>query len=99
MSFGGFDDNRFTVQTPPVFGRAAIRRENQESDGAQTLEGGKTQAGDIIKVGTVVEHRRFGKGVVKRIMDAGDTAKVNIEFYDSGTKDLLLKFAPLAVLE
>lgn len=98
-SFGGFDDNRFTLQASPVFGRMAIRRENQESDGAQTLESAKTQAGDIIKVGTVVEHRRFGKGVVKRIMDAGDTAKVNIEFYDSGTKDLLLKFAPLAVLE
>lgn len=98
-SFGGFDDNRFTLQASPVFGRTTIRRENQESDGAQTLESAKTQAGDIIKVGTVVEHRRFGKGVVKRIMDAGDTAKVNIEFYDSGTKDLLLKFAPLAVLE
>lgn len=98
-SFGGFDDNRFTLQASPVFGRTAIHRENQESDGAQTLESAKTQAGDIIKVGTVVEHRRFGKGVVKRIMDAGDTAKVNIEFYDSGTKDLLLKFAPLAVLE
>ena len=98
-SFGGFDDNRFTLQASPVFGRTAIRRENQESDGAQTLESAKTQAGDIIKVGTVVEHRRFGKGVVKRIIDAGDTAKVNIEFYDSGTKDLLLKFAPLAVLE
>lgn len=98
-SFGGFDDNRFTLQASPVYGRMAIRRENQESDGAQTLESAKTQAGDIIKVGTVVEHRRFGKGVVKRIMDAGDTAKVNIEFYDSGTKDLLLKFAPLAVLE
>lgn len=98
-SFGGFDDNRFTLQASPVFGRTAIRRENQESDGAQTLESAKTQAGDIIKIGTVVEHRRFGKGVVKRIMDAGDTAKVNIEFYDSGTKDLLLKFAPLAVLE
>lgn len=98
-SFGGFDDNRFTLQASPVFGRTAIRRENQESDGAQTLGSAKTQAGDIIKVGTVVEHRRFGKGVVKRIMDAGDTAKVNIEFYDSGTKDLLLKFAPLAVLE
>lgn len=98
-SFGGFDDNRFTLQASPVFGRTAIRRENQESDGAQTLESAKTQAGDIIKVGTVVEHRCFGKGVVKRIMDAGDTAKVNIEFYDSGTKDLLLKFAPLAVLE
>lgn len=98
-SFGGFDDNRFTLQASPVFGRTAIRRENQESDGAQTLESAKTQAGDIIKVGTVVEHRRFGKGVVKRIMDSGDTAKVNIEFYDSGTKDLLLKFAPLAVLE
>ena len=98
-SFGGFDDNRFTLQASAVFGRTAIRRENQESDGAQTLESAKTQAGDIIKIGTVVEHRRFGKGVVKRIMDAGDTAKVNIEFYDSGTKDLLLKFAPLAVLE
>ena len=98
-SFGGFDDNRFTLQASPVFGRTAIRRENQETDGAQTLESAKTQAGDIIKIGTVVEHRRFGKGVVKRIMDAGDTAKVNIEFYDSGTKDLLLKFAPLAVLE
>lgn len=98
-SFGGFDDKRFTLQASPVFGRTAIRRENSESDGYQTLESAKTQAGDIIKVGSVVEHRHFGKGVVKRIMDAGDTAKVNIEFYDSGAKDLLLKFAPLAVLE
>ena len=43
-SFGGFDDNRFTLQASPVFGRTAIRRENQESDGARTLQSANTQA-------------------------------------------------------
>ena len=97
-SFGGFDDKLFAPKTSPVFAKSPARCSVSDWGEEKSLESAKTQAGDIIKVGSVVEHRRFGKGVVKRILDAGDSAKANIEFENSGTKVLLLKFAPLVVL-
>lgn len=92
-------ESRFGSRLSPVSGRKPVRAEGSVFGGESTLESAKTQAGETIKVGSVVEHRRFGKGVVRRIVDAGDTAKASIEFEASGAKDLLLKFAPLAVLQ
>ena len=63
------------------------------------LSSARTQSGYIIKPGQIVEHPRFGRGTVISMVDAGDTAKVHIAFENSGDKDLLLKFAPLNVVE
>ncbi len=101
--FGGgsgnrtFGENRLVSRFVQPVGRRDVRTEEKGLSDENTLASAKTQAGETIKVGSVVEHRRFGKGVVRRIVDAGDTAKASIEFDTCGTKDLLLKFAPLVV--
>ena len=46
------------------------------------------------KVGQIVEHLKYGKGVIKNITEDGLVA--DIEFEDFGTKSLMLEFAPLS---
>jgi DNA helicase-2/ATP-dependent DNA helicase PcrA len=52
-----------------------------------------------IKEGSTVEHQRFGQGRVLKIEGDFPNIKATIEFKTSGTKQLLLKFAKLKVLE
>ncbi len=51
-----------------------------------------------IKVGTKVEHPRFGIGEVKLLEGAGSNVKATVLF-PIGKKQLLLKFAKLRVVE
>ncbi len=48
--------------------------------------------------GTVVEHQRFGRGVVETVEGKGDNLKATIVFDQSGRKQLLLKFAKLTII-
>ena len=49
--------------------------------------------------GSLVEHQRFGQGVVLHIEGDFPNVKATIEFKTSGKKQLLLKFAKLKVIE
>ncbi|MCT8340864.1 UvrD-helicase domain-containing protein [Flavobacteriaceae bacterium TK19130] len=51
-----------------------------------------------LKVGTMVEHVRFGKGKILSIEGAGADTKAEIQFENGGLKKLLLRFAKLNVL-
>ncbi len=48
--------------------------------------------------GTVVEHQRFGRGVVAKVEGTGENAKATVDFDATGRKQLLLKFAKLRVV-
>jgi DNA helicase-2/ATP-dependent DNA helicase PcrA len=52
-----------------------------------------------IKVGSAVEHVRFGKGKIVKIEGVGADTKAEINFENGGLKKLLLRFAKLKVLE
>ncbi len=52
-----------------------------------------------LAAGTVVEHIRFGKGVVARIEGKGQDQKAEINFENGGLKKLLLRFAKLKIVE
>lgn len=52
-----------------------------------------------IKVGDKVEHSRFGVGVVLKVEGSGENTKTTVEFSMAGTKQLLLKFARLKVIQ
>lgn len=52
-----------------------------------------------LKIGTKVEHVRFGKGKILKIEGAGGDTKAEIEFENGGLKKLLLRFAKLNVLD
>ena len=84
--------------------RIPLRQEREifprrpEAAGSPALTSAYTKRGQLLEVGTEVSHLRFGKGIVKRLTSAGDTAKATISFYGSGDKELLLKFAPLDIV-
>ncbi|MCR4602719.1 MAG: UvrD-helicase domain-containing protein [Prevotella sp.] len=48
--------------------------------------------------GTVIEHQRFGIGTVIRLEGQGEDEKATVEFRNSGTKQLLLKFARFKIV-
>lgn len=51
-----------------------------------------------LKVGNVVEHSRFGRGVVESVEGTGIDAKATVRFDNVGTKQLLLRFAKITVI-
>ena len=53
----------------------------------------------VLKVGDKVEHFRFGVGVVLKVEGSGENMKTTVEFSMAGTKQLLLKFARLKVIQ
>lgn len=49
--------------------------------------------------GTVIEHQRFGVGTVIKVEGTGDNTKATVEFRNTGTKQLLLKFAKFTIVK
>ncbi len=67
------------------------RVETASSSSASDLPG--------LSVGTKVRHDRFGEGEVTAIEGEGGNAKATVSFAHFGQKQLLLKFARLAIIE
>ena len=53
---------------------------------------------DGLQEGSVIEHQRFGVGRVIKIEGSGENRKATVEFKNTGTKQLLLKFARYKVI-
>lgn len=51
-----------------------------------------------LKAGNVVEHSRFGRGIVEAVEGNGIDAKATVRFENVGTKQLLLRFAKITVI-
>ena len=63
---------------------------------------GTPPCGDVaggLRPGMRIEHERFGAGVVKAVEGSGENAKATVEFRNTGTKQLLLRFARFKVVE
>lgn len=56
-----------------------------------------TFRGKEIKVGQRIVHDRFGRGVILEISGTGDSAKIKVQFDNSGERTLLLKFARISL--
>ena len=48
--------------------------------------------------GAKMEHQRFGVGTVLKLEGSGENAKATVQFVNSGTKQLLLKFAKFTII-
>lgn len=48
--------------------------------------------------GAKIEHQRFGVGIVLKLEGSGENAKATVQFVNSGTKQLLLKFAKFTII-
>ena len=55
-------------------------------------------ADDGLREGNVIEHQRFGVGTIVRLEGQGDNRKATVEFRNTGTKQLLLKFAKFKII-
>ena len=51
-----------------------------------------------LRQGAIIEHQRFGIGRVVRIEGTGENQKATVEFKNTGTKQLLLKFARYKII-
>lgn len=51
-----------------------------------------------LREGAKMEHQRFGIGTVTKIEGTGENAKATVDFVNSGTKQLLLKFAKFKII-
>jgi DNA helicase-2/ATP-dependent DNA helicase PcrA len=66
------------------------------------VNGGRTkEESSVYEVseGDMIEHQRFGVGKVIKVEGKGENTKATVEFKNSGTKQLLLKFAKFKIIE
>lgn len=58
-----------------------------------------SSAGSVRLVeGAKIEHQRFGVGTVLKLEGSGENTKATVQFVNSGTKQLLLKFAKFTII-
>jgi DNA helicase-2/ATP-dependent DNA helicase PcrA len=51
-----------------------------------------------LREGSTIEHQRFGIGTVIKIEGTGENTKATVDFRNTGTKQLLLKFAKFKII-
>lgn len=82
-------------EEPPHLRKIIVPEPTQQSIGVTSLE---TPQGTLHE-GTVIEHQRFGKGVIVKLEGSGENQKATVEFQHSGKKQLLLKFARFNIVK
>lgn len=90
-------DSRFKS----VRGLEAARRimGSSSSSSGSALGSSTSSAGSGRLVeGAKIEHQRFGVGTVLKLEGSGENAKATVQFVNSGTKQLLLKFAKFTII-
>ena len=60
--------------------------------------GASAPSGNGLREGSVIEHERFGVGTVVKVEGTGENTKATVQFRNTGTKQLLLKFARFKVI-
>lgn len=72
---------------------------SSSSAGSSSSLGSSSSAGSGKLVeGAKIEHQRFGVGTVLKLEGSGENAKATVQFVNSGTKQLLLKFAKFTII-
>ena len=90
-------DSRFKS----VRGLEAARRimDSSSSSSGSAFGSSTSSAGSGRLVeGAKIEHQRFGVGTVLKLEGSGENAKATVQFVNSGTKQLLLKFAKFTII-
>ena len=80
-------------------GTSSSAGSSSHSSGFSSHSTGSSSAGSGRLVeGAKIEHRRFGVGTVLKLEGSGENAKATVQFVNSGTKQLLLKFAKFTII-
>ncbi len=73
-----------------------IRRQTP-IDRAESSSVGLSDDAQNVREGNVIEHERFGRGVVTSIEDSGGNKRAFVDFESAGSKQLLLKYAKFKI--
>lgn len=68
------------------------------ANGGRAANSSTSAAASTLNVGNIIEHQRFGKGTVVNIEGMGENRKATVRFEQTGTKQLLLKFAHFKII-
>ncbi len=72
---------------------------HKKLDEAHKAKRPKEQSHNNLRVGSIIEHQRFGRGTVGALMGSGAETKAVVEFVNVGRKLLLLKFAKYSIVK
>ena len=82
-----------------IMGSSSSSLGSSSSSGGSAFGSSTSSAGSGRLVeGTKIEHQRFGVGTVLKLEGSGENAKATVQFVNSGTKQLLLKFAKFTII-
>lgn len=105
IDFSRQDETFFTRMSRPIINtvpqpKPEIRRNltrigSVHIDEPKKMDNGATSG---LKVGTRINHQRFGNGVVTSVEGFGQDTRVTVDFDSEGRKVLLLKYAKFTIL-
>jgi len=95
---GGFRSASSLLQSQPSVPQGFRRVPQSSSLSSQSTISASVLSHGLSE-GTIIEHQRFGIGTVRKIEGAGDNTKATVEFRNTGTKQLLLKFAKFTIVK
>ena len=82
-----------------IMGSSSSSLGSSSSSGGSAFGSSTPSAGSGRLVeGAKIEHQRFGVGTVLKLEGSGENAKATVQFVNSGTKQLLLKFAKFTII-
>ena len=82
-----------------IMGSSSSSLGSSSSSSGSTFGSSTSSAGSGRLVeGAKIEHQRFGVGTVLKLEGSGENAKATVQFINSGTKQLLLKFAKFTII-
>lgn len=79
------------------FGQPAVSHAPSSSHASSMPESCQASS-SCLSEGNVIEHQRFGIGTVIKVEGVGENTKATVEFRNTGTKQLLLKFAKYKIV-
>ena len=92
-------DGRFKSVRGLEAARRIMGSSSHSTGSSSTSQGSSSSTGSGRLVeGAKIEHQRFGVGTVLKLEGSGENAKATVQFVNSGTKQLLLKFAKFTII-
>jgi DNA helicase-2/ATP-dependent DNA helicase PcrA len=89
----------FTKNFEQLLRQASTSSSRQTPDSHRQPMPDSQASASALREGMTVEHQRFGIGVIVRLEGKGENEKATVEFRNLGTKQLLLKFAKLKIVQ
>lgn len=91
-----FDEQAVTYSVARVSGLKPMKRNLEEATKVSNTP--KPSGNTLVQEGQTIEHERFGIGKVLKVEGSGENTKATVQFNNTGTKQLLLKFARFKII-